>query len=538
MNMSKLTLLNKKTTLFLLGVIIIIGLVVRIWAIDFGLPFWYHMEEPFYTGAAWNLACKHDADSSLLQSHTYLLGFSIASLRLLPSAAAICETDRPISPLPGRLISVMMGIATIWMVYRLGLSLFNTRAGLVGALFISLNFLHVRESHHGTPDVTAVFLITATLLSYAYIVQKGGTRGRYVIASILTVLSINGRPTAILLLLPFIYAHLMTYSVFQSRSWSAWREALLSPRVPLSIAVMLVAFILVNLRMLVNPIEFLRYWYNFVTLGGRIRYLVDSLPAPLFYLRAIEWGSGLLLALVMGVGFIWAIRRRTFGDILLIGFIIPYFILASISTVYFARYIIPLLPLLGLLAARFLDEILPKSRSTVWLTAVVAILLIQPVVWIEQYDSLLLQTDTRTLARQWIETHIPSKTKIAAEWHSPAITGYDLTTVDFYGLSEKSIESYRQDGYEYLIVSSFIRDFSLHSAEEEKQKRVFYAELANSADLAMEFKPYSGSTEPPFMIDQVLGPLTSLSEFERPGPTIQIYHLRPELGSGLETNKK
>ena len=528
MTASKIAAPNNSRIRLLLAIIIALGFALRIWAIDFGLPFPYHMEEPFYVPASWNLACKGDLDSSLLQPHTYLLALSIAlSEGLHPTVS--CDTLSALSPfflLLGRLISVGLGTATIVLVYKLGKSLFSTPVGLIGALFTSLNFLHVRESHYGTPDVTTVFLVTATLLSYVQIAQKDTARRRYIVASILTALSINGRPTDVFLMLPFAYAHLLACSVFQSPSWRRLRDALCSPRIPLSAVAMLVTLVVVHPRLWVNPPGVLRYWYDFLTIGSRIRYAVDPLPAPLFYLRTLEWGSGLPLTLVMVLGFIWAVRRRAFADILLLGFIVPYFAFASISNVYFARYVIPILPLLGLLAATFLWEVLPKSQQMVWATVVVLILLIQPVARIGRYDSLLMQTDTRTLAKNWIERNIREGAKMASEWHGPFIEGYDLTVVDFYGLSEGSVEGYRQEGYEYLIVSSFIRDFTMASPEEEAHKRAFYTDLANTTELVIEFRPYSGTTAPQYMIDQTLGPITSLNEFERPGPTIEIYRLR------------
>ena len=114
---------------------------------------------------------------------------------------------------------------------------------------------------------------------------------------------------------------------------------------------------------------------------------------------------------------------------------------------------------------------------------------------------------------------------MAEEWHAPTLEGYDLTVVDFYGLSESDLESYIEDGYQYLIVSSFIRDTTLLSPEENAHKQQFYAGLKEKAEIVAAFKPYSGSVAPPYMIDQVLGPITYLDQLDRPGPTIEVYRL-------------
>jgi 4-amino-4-deoxy-L-arabinose transferase-like glycosyltransferase len=527
-----IALLKANKMLLLLTVILLIGFTARLWAIDFGLPFPYHMEEPFYTEAARNLACKGDLDSSLLQSHTYLFALSIAVSQFFQTTASCAAPSAPIAPLlllMGRLVSVVAGTVTIGVVYQLGKSLFNTQVGMLGALFIGLNFLHTRESHYGTPDTTTVLLVTSCFLAYIAIAGKAAPTRHYVAASVLTALSINGRPTAILLVLPFLYAYLYSRDLFQKPSWQALRDAMLAPVAWLCIGVTTLTLILVNPRLFVNPIGFLRYWRSFLALGqsGGFGLLqVDPLPAPLFYLRAIEWGSGLLLAAVAGVGVLWAVRRRTFGDILLLAYILPYFALAATSSVYFGRYIIPILPLLGLLAARFAWDVLPRGRRIAWVAVVVALLLIQPVERIVRYNFLLTQTDTRTLAQRWIDSNIPKGTKIASEWHAAPIEGYDLDVVDFYGLSVRDVEFYRREKYEYLVVSSFIRDNVMFKLEEEARKRCFYVSLAQHADLVYEVKPYSGQNRPQYVIDQSLGPITALGAFDRPGPTVEVYQLK------------
>lgn len=109
------------------------------------------MEEPFYSQAAENLACGPDFNSSLLQLHTYLFAAALKTKSLFQQQ--FC-TEIPLTTsdvvLLGRVISVVLGTLTIFMVYKLGTIVYSVPAGLLGALFIALNFLHVRQSQHGT----------------------------------------------------------------------------------------------------------------------------------------------------------------------------------------------------------------------------------------------------------------------------------------------------------------------------------------------------------------------------------------------------
>ena len=63
-----------------------------------------------------------------------------------------------------RAITAAAGTATVWLVYRTGLRLFDRRIGLIAALFLAVVPLHARDSHFGVPDITATALVAASFL--------------------------------------------------------------------------------------------------------------------------------------------------------------------------------------------------------------------------------------------------------------------------------------------------------------------------------------------------------------------------------------
>ncbi|MBL8161715.1 MAG: glycosyltransferase family 39 protein [Anaerolineae bacterium] len=524
----------------MLGGILLVAFGLRARGIDYGLPQIAHMEEPFYTDAAHDLACDRDLDSSLLQLHTYV--YAVATkisdeLHLFSCKAPHTNNVEMLDTPPelvmiGRWVSITLAVVGIFLLYHVGRRLYSVEIGLLAALFTAVNFLHVRESQHGTPDISATTLVLGALLSYIVIAQKRAGRGHYIVAGLVTALAINTRITLVLLMFPLTFAHLTAVGLLEERNWlrlRRWFAAVLDVRVWWAALVFMATLLLANAQIWVNPVGYLRYWRDFLSLsrqGGFGNLRVDPLPAPLFYLRAIEWGSGLVLALLMALALLWLLRRRTLGDKLLISFVLPYFIVASITSVYFARYIIPILPLLGLFAARLIWEVLPQKRRAVWLTAVLVLLLAIPMQRVLRYGYLQSQTDTRTFARDWVYNNVPEGSKIAMEWHSPEIDSerYDVTFVDFYGLSVDNLDTYRQNGIEYLIVTSFTRDAEMLQPAAQLHKSTFYENLALQEELIYEIKPYSGD-QPPYQIDQVLGPITYLDWFDRPGPTVQIYRI-------------
>lgn len=162
----------------------------------------------------------------------------------------------------------------------------------------------------------------------------------------------------------------------------------------------------------------------------------------------------------------------------------------------------------------------------------------QPLVKSIRHDVLITRQDTRTLAKHWIETHIPAEAKIAVDWetHGPPLSTpekvmpyshkvYHVYVVGGTGLSEQPVVWYREQGFDYLVTSSFIYDLRLVYEEWDAERRIFYTLLDQDLRLVQEFRPHRDQIEPPFVFDEIYGPIVSLWQRERPGPTIRIYAL-------------
>src|SRR3989338_1739728 len=62
-----------------------------------------------------------------------------------------------------RSASVAFGVATVGLVYFLGKEFKNKAVGTWAALFLAVNFLHVRDSHFATMDIALTFFMTLSL---------------------------------------------------------------------------------------------------------------------------------------------------------------------------------------------------------------------------------------------------------------------------------------------------------------------------------------------------------------------------------------
>ncbi len=151
-----------------------------------------------------------------------------------------------------------------------------------------------------------------------------------------------------------------------------------------------------------------------------------------------------------------------------------------------------------------------------------------------------MQPDTRTLARRWIEQHVVADARIAVDLRThgpplstadqPAVASgheYEVLIVGGKGLSEHSLDWYREQGYDYLIVSSFVTGITLKDAERDAERREFYSSMDQDMTLVQAFWPNAYQAEPTFVFDEVLGPAVSLWQRDRPGPVLWVYRVTP-----------
>ena len=229
-----------------------------------------------------------------------------------------------------------------------------------------------------------------------------------------------------------------------------------------------------------------------------------------------------------------------------------YFVIMSLSQGHFGRYMLPILPYLVVLIADAAWNIVPAllrrmtGRSTralkpsQWIGVVLILAVLLPNLANSlRADWILAQTDTRTLAKRWIEENIPAGTRIAVEWpyHTPPLSSgytvppesqreYWLDLVWGFGLADRPLEQYQSDGTQYIISTSYIREIPVVNAQHEIVRRQFYARLPEVFRPIRSFNPRCDGAEPAFIFDQLYGPAIDLWNLCLAGPLIAIYQVR------------
>ncbi|MEW6407101.1 MAG: glycosyltransferase family 39 protein [Patescibacteria group bacterium] len=406
----------KKDPSKILILIIIIGAIVRILGVNFGLPFIYHNDEKIIV----NYALAYGAGD--LNPHFFkippllsyflffLYGIFYIAGKILGIFNSISEfgylfLNNPTSFfIIGRFFAgVIPGILSIPLIFYLAERAFSRRVAIFASLFLSLNFLHVRDSHYIYCDILLVFFILLFFIWLFKIFEKNRTSDYFVTALIIgiaTSIKYNG----ILLFIPFLLIILRNKAFFKDSNIVLFKRLFgIGLFYPIAL-------------FFSNPYMFLDYKFFFNDISRMPFYN----PGFFYHLKvSIVGGCGLLIFLFSIGGFTIAIFKKHFFAITL-GFfgLIYYFIVARLSQSA-ERYILPLIPAILLFAAYFLDYIIQKVKAVkaqLILSVLFCIILLTPSLFkIYKSDKLFTMDDTRTQAYEWIKKNIPFNTKIAVD---------------------------------------------------------------------------------------------------------------------------
>jgi len=531
----------------LLIILTIIAAILRLYGIRFGLPFTYHVDEPTYISAALNLGAGNigrQLNPPVLPNILFLeFGVYYIFERMSGNISSVAEFEKLYRMDPsmffllGRLTTAFMGVLNVLIIYLVGRKASNQLAGILAALFLALSFLHVRDSHFAVPDVMMTLLVTTSIL-FCLLAIKESNRKYLYIAAFFSGMAIASKWSAWPVIIPLGYVFILK----QYRTLRDFSISRVASYAGVVLFCLLAGFFLPAFQLLLKPGSYLAYALTELrsgASGGFGIWQVDTVPGYIFYLKTLWYGVGTFLLAFGVIGFlmyIWlAFTTRNETSFLLILFPLAYYLIMGATRHYFARYTLPLVPFLVLFAGEVMIAVAAQAelrwRKMGWvlLSVLVFAASAQSLLNSLRFDSLMTRVDTRTSARNWIEKNIPKGSKIALDWpiHTPFLStdNYDITVVGEIGLANHSIKYYQEEGFDYLIASSYIYEIPLVIKEIDISRKAFYNSLENETELIKEFKPSRDSGEGPFIFDEIYGPFISLWQREQPGPTLKIYYI-------------
>src|SRR5262245_16513513 len=425
---------SERTVPLLVGLLIALGALARIWGNDYGLPHTYHPDEGYIVSRAIRFH-GGDLDPRFFNwpsLYMYVLSAVYGVLFGWRGVVQAFSEDPATFYLAGRTLTALMGAATIGIVYGLGTRLYGTAVGLLAAVFMAANLLHIRDSHYITTDVPLTFLLAVSVWFTTRYWQEGRRSDAWW-SGLFAGLAASMKYPGGLAVLALLLAHVARPRPAGPR----WRQVVGPPLAGAGVLA-LAGFLAGTPYAVITPVNFVRgvlselrevntvQFGNEVDLPGYLFHLLHSFPEGMVYLR-----FGLAL-----VGLLFAVARPGWREGILLAFPLPYFLVIGTWSSRFERYVLPILPFLAILAALGLVKLVAAARERLdgrvggrlgSLTpaaglALAAALVVGPeVVRIVHWHILLARPDTRQVAGAWIEARIPAGARIALEPYSPAI---------------------------------------------------------------------------------------------------------------------
>jgi len=206
--------------------VVAVALVVRLWGLTWQLPWQLHPDEGHYTWKAIDLMSQDTLNPKYFRNPTLLTYLLLGEYRLLgfqpPKADEQAATAdgllRPPSGVAfvGRLTSAVMGVLTVLAIGWIGWRMLGPWTGVLGALFLALAFIHVRDSHYATNDVPSVLLLTLSVAASLSLLHRPTMRA-YLLAGLLGGLATSTKYSVGLFVVPLVIAHAIVV-------WRAWRR--------------------------------------------------------------------------------------------------------------------------------------------------------------------------------------------------------------------------------------------------------------------------------------------------------------------------
>jgi 4-amino-4-deoxy-L-arabinose transferase-like glycosyltransferase len=528
--------------------ILLLALALRLWGIEYGLPFAYQIdEERLYVRNAVEMLDRGSIDPNYFHNpplYSYLLEavFAIAhggddARRLLHDVP-----DRGSLYLAARVVTALIGTLAVWLTYLAGRRFFDRRVGLLAALLMALAFLPVFYSHLALDNIPAMAAACAALLGVARVLNRGMARDYLLAGAALGVAAATKYIDGIVLL------PLLTAIVLAPTSGLAT-----SRRRGLAIALgaALAAFVVCNPMSVIEPT---RFFQGIDAQGGVVdlpKFGQDPDGGLPYYLWTFTWGLGWVpaIAALVGAGMLW---RRDRPTALVLLPVLPLFLLyMGLQTRYFGRWMLPAYPIVCLLAAYAAARLVELgSRRGLAprpaLTAAAALALAgQGLVYAIHNDRVLSRPHTQNLARAWMLDHIPRDARLVVEpyraktWQSPwpnsvnsflkVLGDEDVQYAEY--LDAELVHDYQSLGFCWVVASSNVWGPTLEDPEHVPGAARYFRALEREGTVVFSASPYGD-------VDSPAGPGRDRVEFnydwaydfypmayERPGPTVLIYRL-------------
>ena len=431
----------------ILGLVLLGAAALRLVGVRHGLPYGalLNPDEELVVPRAWAMTHGGSVDPNPF--------FDWPSLLFYVQAPFQAWQDAP-SHITARVVGVAIGLAGVAAAWWLGERSYGVFAGGVGSAATAVAGVHVAYSRMAVTDVLLTTLVTVAL---GLLVTR-----RYELAGLVIGAATAAKWPGALVLVPLAVA-----------AWGQWR------RLAYSVGLALAGFAVASPFAIVHLGAAASDWWRVQSRAreGALGFEHDSFSAVAF--AGHLWdalGPALVVALI---GLAVAVARRDPADRVLASFAGVYFLALLPLGSHFDRYVLPLVPVLGVLAGRF------KSFAPVTL-----LLLVVPFAWTVRDTRELTKTDTRAALVPLVEGAVGgARLAVDPELPLPELDVVRLELPAPWQRERPSVELLRASDVSYVWVNGDVAGRVRAASDVYPQEAAFYAELERNATVLYRLEP-------------------------------------------------
>jgi Dolichyl-phosphate-mannose-protein mannosyltransferase len=530
------------------GAILALALGLRLWGIAYGLPFAYYGDENAHFVPVAIRFFEHGLNPHYFVNppgYTELLYVVFGVRYGFDGGAVQALLNDPGSVfLTARLVSAVLGVLSVWFLYLAGARLLDRRVGLLAAGILAVAFVPVFYAHQALNDAPSLAPLTLSLLGTALVLRRGRVLD-WALAGAALGVAAGVKYTCGIAAIPLAAA-------------AAVRLAT-GPRRPVLIGIGVAAVATVVGFFVTNPYAFadvhtFRRDLHRQSVTASHRHPGQTQYDPLsYYGWVMTWGFGWVPSLAAVAGAALLARARRAVALVLVPAPLIMIAVLSREAVAWARYIVPAMPYIAVLAAYAgarLAGMATRWRPAVWAAVAVA-LCGQGLFTVIHNDRVLARADTRNVTRTWLLSHLPPGTKVVTgpimakhrpevglSWLSPrprAAPALAERPVAVWSKYERTLQPglldrYAREGYCWVVTASTRAALAFVGPGRRAAAIAYYRALERRARLAFRASPFApgapvtpGREQVRFQWDWSYDYYPPA--FRRPGPVMSVYRL-------------
>lgn len=514
---------TKKTLILILVILIGLGSFLRVWGFNWGIPqkpYWrpLYQDEAFVIGMLLRMNPQdlnpHYFINPSFHYYTILISIKVAqafgyaktfsqpvklNLYGLPTEKTILKDYREIFII-ARLLTVIEGILSLLLVYYIARKLYGQKTGILATAIFSILPTPAFQMHFFVADGPALFW---ALLALAYLVKVHQRpdipKTWFVVSGIFLGLALGAKYLNILLIFPFLTIVLLNLRLPKRK---------LIFNLIITLIIIILVFLITTPHALISWNEFLfgneEEFGGIFGSAGLLAY--NRYPANFFkpFTVGLYYSLRLPLFLLAICSLFFSLYLRRPASSILLSFIVPFYIIMTVSPSPHLRHTLPVLPFFAIMMAHFMTAILNLLKN-IYLKYLVVFCLLISLIYTFFYTLCFIQRmtykDTRIACADWlfnntlygtslgVPTIMPFRYTPPLEWKE--YNGNKLAPKDddllanppFAGIKTNyDYEFLKAVAPEYFIITQAEIEEYPYSTFSEFQSRAFVKRLFNEED--------------------------------------------------------